>query len=280
MSTKPQYGRSRYEIELFPKAGTLKVSKGQEVALSGNTGGSGGPHLHFELRDGAGQAVNPLLFGMDVEDHISPRIVQLLIYQRDKEHFYQSGHYAYMKLKKGTSYLKGATPLRLQPGTYSFGLLAKDFFTDTRYRLGINYCWLTVDGQLLFSYEIDRMDFDKGRNYNTHIDYYLKSQRGVNYVRLFKEPFNPYPYYQQRNNGELELKEGDSLLLKCVVEDYVGLRDSVLLWIHGSSKGLRTQDHPTTKGDTTFRVVKGQGQSPALWRLADQFREFHLLPQF
>ncbi|MFE4261608.1 M23 family metallopeptidase [Streptomyces sp. NPDC056883] len=41
-----------------------KVSKGEQIALSGNTGNSSGPHLHFEIRTtpNYGSAVNPVSF--------------------------------------------------------------------------------------------------------------------------------------------------------------------------------------------------------------------------
>jgi len=41
---KNQYAKESYTIQLYPKASELIVAKDEIIALSGNTGGSGGPH--------------------------------------------------------------------------------------------------------------------------------------------------------------------------------------------------------------------------------------------
>jgi len=69
---KVQYAKESYEVEVFPSANELTVKENELIAYSGNSGGSGGPHLHFEIRDASARPMNPLDFGFDVQDSSPP----------------------------------------------------------------------------------------------------------------------------------------------------------------------------------------------------------------
>ena len=78
---KFQYENETYTIQKFPKKDKLLIEKGEVIGFSGNTGGSSGPHLHFEIRDTKTQnPLNPLAFGFKVLDNIEPVLTEIKIY--------------------------------------------------------------------------------------------------------------------------------------------------------------------------------------------------------
>lgn len=255
-----QYAQRKFELELFPKKGEITLSKGQPFALSGNTGGSGGPHLHFEIRNPRGESTNPLLHGLDVQDKIKPEIKNVSVYLKDAESLYSNGNYPYITLTRGSDVLKQVKTLNLKPGTYSFGMRTDDYFTDRNNRLGINYCWLTANGELLYQYQIERFDFNDGRYIYTHTDPYIKYKTGLTYTRLFKEKYNPLPYYRQNQNAELWIKEGDSIQLKLYIQDYAGFTDSVSWIVVGNMDGQKLAWKDSVPYEVKERVEAGKGK--------------------
>jgi len=59
--------RGSYRLDLYPPKGLLSVTAGMVIGLSGNSGSSGGPHLHFEVRDQSSEEIlDPAAHGLAI----------------------------------------------------------------------------------------------------------------------------------------------------------------------------------------------------------------------
>jgi murein DD-endopeptidase MepM/ murein hydrolase activator NlpD len=218
-----QYGNKSFEIDEFPAADQLIVHKGDIIAYSGNTGGTAGPHLHFEIRDTKTEAtINPQLFGVDVPDRVVPVISALYVYKLDGQPFNEHTTRRRIPLVGGSGTYRINTALNLS-GDTGFGIVATDRHSGLSGLNGVYSITLELDGSPVYTSALERFKFENSRAINSHIDYPAFLDSKVSIQKSFVDPGNPLTIYSNLvNRGHINFNDGQSHTLKYIVTDVKG----------------------------------------------------------
>jgi murein DD-endopeptidase MepM/ murein hydrolase activator NlpD len=228
---KTHYKEQSFEIEMYFKPNEMPVKQGQLIALSGNSGASEGPHLHFEFRDTKTEKIiNPMFFGFDalMKDTKKPIVSNLYAYPLDSKttvNHSQRPIPINLSLQKDGTYLADKV---IANGKIGFGIVANDYDDVSFNKNGVFDVNLSCNGKSIFGYQFNTYAFDEMRYINAFIDYSLYKKGGKRVQKLFmKPPFNLSILKTDETNGVITVLPNLTSICRLVVSDYYGNKTTI-----------------------------------------------------
>lgn len=261
---KRQYAKEAFAQDIYLSKEAFPIKRQEMVALSGNTGGSGGPHLHFEVRDTRTQhTLNPMLFGIGVGDDKAPKIQGVYIIPTTS-HSYVQGH---PELRPVPSAAGSVISVK---GEVGIGVQAYDQLNGAYNKNGVYGIDVFINGEKAYSHRVNALVFSQQRFINSHILYEQKVCCNKSIQRCWVQEANPLGIYDKKHrNAKIELKEGEKAEVRVEVLDFKGNVSTRQFTLMGSD----------TQHDE-MKAPESQNQLHFAWRMVNRIETPELVARF
>ena len=241
-----QYEKETFVLDQNFAKGEIPVKRGEVIALSGNSGSSSGPHLHFEIRDTESEnPVDPLIYFMDkIKDTTPPQVYSVRVIPMN----------GVVNNSKATIYAAPIGPEKNQKtlnkkitawGEIALATKAYDRMDGVHNTFGVKRTRVYLNDTIIFALRNDRFSFDETRYINSLMDYKEWTTKRSLVYRLYREPGNKLRSYSNLvNDGIININEEKIYNVRIEYADAYGNTTYVNFEIEGKKQNLCESKKP------------------------------------
>ena len=250
-----QYKKENYETgNLFFKEDKFPVKKGEIIAFSGDTGSSGGPHLHFEFRDTKTEhIINPLFFGLKPIDTKPPTLLALKAYPLNNSARINNQNKSFVVPLKSLGNGEYKVDKIAASGSIGFSVRVFDRLDKATNKNGIYSLEMFVNGKRFYHHHVETFSFAESKFINLHIDYPHYKKYKKKYQKTYKETANKLSTYDSLiNNGKINIKNGLNYNIEIIAKDYNGNASSLKIPVIGKESNTIFMK---PKDTTAYKII-------------------------
>jgi murein DD-endopeptidase MepM/ murein hydrolase activator NlpD len=237
-----QYKKKTGLVDLFFHEKQFVIHQGDTIGLSGNSGSSGGPHLHFEIRDSQNFTLDPIIVGgfPELNDKLPPRTERIALRTLDVNSRINDrfGRFEFYAQRVGSNYII-AHPI-LAYGNIGVEILAKDNLAPRSPFFGsVNYLEMRVDSALVFKQAIEKVSLSETRSILTLMDFKTMRSKGSKFYKLYIDDGNELKFYAgSPTSGKIQVSQEKDSKVQIRLKDSNG---------NASTLSFRLRPNPVMK---------------------------------